>query len=65
MANNKKGAPTRAPLNRSAVNHLPVLCLCGFKLGVFPGVSLLSRRRLSGSPVDGAIGFGPGLIDIT
>lgn len=51
--------------NQSALSHLPGLCLCGFKPGVFPGVSLLSRRRLSGSPVDGAIGFGPGLIDIT
>lgn len=30
--------------------------------GVFPGVFLLSRRRLSGLPVDFAIGFGPGLI---
>ena len=35
--------------------------LLGFNDGVFPGVSLLSRRRLSGSPVDLAIGFGPGL----
>ena len=31
-------------------------------MGVFLGVSLLSRRRLSGMPVDLAIGFGPGLI---
>lgn len=30
--------------------------------GVLPGVSLLSRRRLSGLPVDLAIGLGPGLI---
>lgn len=29
---------------------------------MFPGVSLLSRRRLSGLPVDLAIGFGPVLI---
>lgn len=35
--------------------------LLGFNLSVFPGVSLLSRRRLSSSPVDGATGFGPGL----
>ncbi|MBV6289271.1 hypothetical protein, partial [Pseudomonas aegrilactucae] len=35
--------------------------LLGFKSGLFPGVSLLSRRRLSTSPVDLAIGFGPGL----
>lgn len=31
------------------------------KSGLFPCVSLLSRRRLSTSPVDLAIGFGPGL----
>ncbi len=35
--------------------------LLGFKLGLFPGVLLLSRRRLSSFPVDLAIGFGPGL----
>jgi hypothetical protein len=35
--------------------------LLGFKLEVFPGVVLLSRRRLSGFPVDLAVGFGPGL----
>lgn len=35
--------------------------LLGFKSGLFPCVSLLSRRRLSTSPVDLAIGFGPGL----
>lgn len=40
------------------------VCLCGFKDGVLPGVSLLSRRRWSGLFVDGAMGFGPGLIDI-
>lgn len=34
--------------------------LLGFNEGVLPGVSLLSRRRLSGSPVDLAMGFGPG-----
>jgi hypothetical protein len=33
----------------------------GFKDGVFPGVFLLSRARLSGFPVDLAILFGPGL----
>ena len=32
---------------------------------MLPGVSLLSRRRLSGLPVDLAIGFGPGLIAIS
>lgn len=32
----------------------------GFSFGLLPGVSLLSRRRLSTSPVDLAIGFGPG-----
>ncbi len=32
----------------------------GLRLGLFPGVSLLSRRRLSTFPVDLAIGFGPG-----
>jgi hypothetical protein len=32
----------------------------GFKLGVFPGVLLLSLRLLSGLPVESAIGFGPG-----
>jgi hypothetical protein len=36
----------------------------GFKDGVFPGVSLLSRARLSGFPVDLAILFGPGLSDM-
>lgn len=35
--------------------------LLGFKSGLLLGVSLLSRRRLSTSPVDLAIGFGPGL----
>ena len=35
--------------------------LLGFKSGLFPCVPLLSRRRLSTSPVDLAIGFGPGL----
>ena len=35
--------------------------LLRFKLDVLPGVHLLSRRRLSGFPVDLAIGFGPGL----
>lgn len=35
--------------------------LLGFNLSVFPGVFLLSRWRLSGSPVDSAIRFGPGL----
>jgi hypothetical protein len=35
-----------------------------FSTGVFFGVSLLSRRRLSGLPVDFAIGLGPGLIVI-
>jgi hypothetical protein len=42
--------------------YSPFLCLWGLSDGVFPGVSLLSRRRLSGLPVDLAIGFGPGLI---
>lgn len=32
---------------------------------MFFGVSLLSRRRLSGLPVDFAIGLGPGLIGIS
>lgn len=31
----------------------------GFNEGVFPGISLLSRCLLSGSPVDLAIIFGP------
>jgi len=44
--------------------YLPLVCLWGFNEGVFPGVSLLSRWRLSGSPVDSAIFFGPGLIGI-
>ena len=35
--------------------------LLGFKSGLLPCVPLLSRRRLSTSPVDLAIGFGPGL----
>nr|WP_238532115.1 hypothetical protein [Rahnella aquatilis] len=35
--------------------------LLGFNLSVFPGVFLLSRWRLSGSPVDSAMRFGPGL----
>jgi hypothetical protein len=35
--------------------------LLGFNPGVFPGVFLLSRLRLSGLPVESAIGFGPGL----
>lgn len=35
--------------------------LLGFSSGVLPGVSLLSRRRLSGFPVDLAIALGPGL----
>lgn len=34
--------------------------LLGFNPGVFPGVFLLSRLRLSGLPVESAIGFGPG-----
>ena len=40
------------------------LCLCGLREGVLPGVSLLSRRRLSGFPVDFAMGLDPGLIAI-
>lgn len=44
--------------------YSPFLCLCGLSVGVFPGVSLLSRRRLSGLPVDLAVGFGPGLMAI-
>jgi hypothetical protein len=40
------------------------LRLGGFNDGVFPGVSLLSRARLSGFPVDLAILFGPGLSGI-
>ena len=39
--------------------------LLGFNESVFPGVSLLSRRRRSGFPVESAIGFGPGLRAIT
>lgn len=35
--------------------------LLGFKLRLFPGVLLLSRRRWSSFPVDLAFGFGPGL----
>lgn len=35
--------------------------LLGLRAGVLPGLSLLSRRRWSGLPVDLAIGFGPGL----
>ena len=35
--------------------------LLGFNPGVFPGVFLLSRLRLSSLPVESAIGFGPGL----
>lgn len=42
--------------------YLPGLCLCGLSEGVFPGVSLLSRWRLSGFPVESAVLFGPGLI---
>lgn len=45
--------------------HYLVEDLLGFKLGVFPGVFLLSRRRRSGLPVDWAIGFGPGFKPIT
>ncbi|EDM44520.1 hypothetical protein SCB49_13150 [unidentified eubacterium SCB49] len=41
------------------------LRLGGFNDGVFPGVLLLSRARLSGFPVDLAILFGPGLSAIT
>jgi hypothetical protein len=37
------------------------LRLGDFREGVFPSVSLLSRARLSGFPVDFAILFGPGL----
>jgi len=32
----------------------------GFKLGLLPGVLLLSLRRWSSLPVDFATGFGPG-----
>jgi hypothetical protein len=46
------------------LNYFPLVCLCGFNEGVFPGVCLLSRWRLSGCPVDSAIFFGPGLIPI-
>lgn len=35
--------------------------LLGFRSGLLRGVSLLSRRRLSTSPVDFAVGLGPGL----
>jgi hypothetical protein len=34
----------------------------GFSEGVLPGVSLLSRCLLSGSPVESAFLFGPGLM---
>lgn len=44
---------------------IPLLCLCGFKDGVFPGVCLLSLWRRSGLPVETAILFGPGLIPIS
>lgn len=40
------------------------VCCCflgGFKDGVFPRLSLLSRCRSSGLPVEIAIHFGPGL----
>lgn len=46
------------------VQYIVYLSCCflgGFKVGVFPGVFLLSRWRLSGLPVDSAILFGPGL----
>lgn len=39
---------------------LDYFCFGGFNEGVFPGVSLLSRCRLSGLPVDFAMRFGPG-----
>ena len=42
----------------------PFLCLCGLSEGVFPGVPLLSRCRRSGFPVDFAVLFGPGLIQM-
>ncbi|MBI3133664.1 MAG: hypothetical protein HYZ14_03215 [Bacteroidetes bacterium] len=44
------------------VNYFFFVDLLGFKPGVLPGVLLLSLRRRSGLPVDGAIGFGPGLM---
>lgn len=61
-------SPRRANLSKGPSGdfyiYLPLVCLWGFNEGVFPGVSLLSRWRLSGSPVDSAIFFGPGLIGI-
>lgn len=39
--------------------------LLGFNESVFPGVSLLSRRRRSGLPVESAMGFGPGFRAMT
>ena len=49
---------------RSLYMPLRYFLLGGFKDGVFPGVSLLSRWRLSGFPVDVAILFGPGFSGI-
>lgn len=45
------------------INHF-FLGTGGFNEGVFPGVSLLSRCRLSGFPVESAILFGPGFSGI-
>ena len=46
---------------RSHKYYFPGFFLGGFNEGVLPGVSLLSRWRLSGFPVDSAILLGPGL----
>lgn len=61
-ATGNEPGPPRSSQQPNRHPHFPFLCLWGLRVGVFPGVSLLSRRRLSGLPVDLAVGFGPGLI---
>lgn len=51
--------------NRLPKENFYFFGLLGLRAGVLPGVFLLSRRRWSGLPVDLAIGFGPGLSDMT
>ena len=48
----------------NSLNQSPFLCLWGLSDGSFLGVSLLSLWRLSVSPVEAAVFFGPGFIPI-
>ena len=51
----------KKPDRMSDFSYYLFVDLLGFNSSLLPGVFLLSRRLLSTSPVESAIGFGPGL----